>query len=261
MPLPRPKLAVYKFASCDGCQIALLNLEDELVQLAGTIDIAYFPEATSATVAGPYDLVLIEGSVTTAADRERIVRVRQQSRFLVAIGACATAGGIQALRNYADIGEYRRAVYPASAQLDCLRDSTPVSNHVPVDFELHGCPVSSQQLLEVITAILHQRQPQLPGHAVCVECKRRGNTCVLIARGTPCLGPLTRAGCGALCPQWGRGCYACFGPMENANPEALIAQLRKNGVPDDAILRMLRAFTGFSPVFRAATEQLEGQMA
>ena len=211
----KPKLAVFKFSSCDGCQLTLLDCEHELLALADRIDIAYFPEATSREDAGPYDLTLVEGSIATPEDAERIKEVRRSSKVLVSIGACATAGGIQALRNGSDLGELVGIVYAHPQYVSSLATSTPISDHVPVDLELHGCPVSKAQLLEVVLAILAGRRPRVPSFAVCVECKQRGTPCVLV-RGLPCMGPVTRAGCGALCPLYARGCFGCFGPAESA---------------------------------------------
>lgn len=220
-----PSLAVWKFSSCDGCQLTLLNCEDELLAIAGSVRVASFAEASSRVDSGPYDLSLVEGSITTSADAERIREVRAASRRLVAIGACATAGGIQALRNFSE--DLAPVVYARPDYLDALRTATPIADHVPVDFELRGCPVDKRQLLEVIAATLAGRKPSVRAHSVCVECKRAGRTCVMVARGTPCLGPVTQAGCGALCPAVGRGCYGCFGPMESPNSKALIARLRE----------------------------------
>jgi coenzyme F420-reducing hydrogenase gamma subunit len=248
----RPTLAVWKFSSCDGCQLQVLDLEDELLALAGTVDIAYFLEAGSATVEGPYDVSLVEGSITTAEDAQRILEVRRQSRFLVTIGACATAGGIQALRNFADVEEFTSAVYATPAFISTLARSTPISAHVPVDFELHGCPVDKHQLLEVITAHLHRRRPRVRAHAVCVECKQRGTVCVMVAHGTACLGPVTHAGCGALCPSYHRGCYGCFGPMETPNTAALDARLAEQGAGEEDLLRVYRTFNAGAPAFREA---------
>ena len=229
----KPKLAVWKFASCDGCQLSLLDCEDELLTLAERIDIAYFPEASRRMMAGPYDLSLVEGSITTPADAERILRVRRRSRRLVTIGACATAGGIQALRNFADLRECAAAVYPHPEYLSTLATSTPISAHVPVDFELRGCPIDKGQLLEVIKAFLAGRKPAIANHGVCIDCKRRGNVCVMVAHGTPCLGPVTHGGCGAICPSYDRGCYGCFGPVEDANTAAIAARIRvaRHGAP------------------------------
>jgi sulfhydrogenase subunit delta len=241
-PRRKPKLAVWKFASCDGCQLSLLDCEDELLGLAGEVEIAYFVEATSAAVEGPYDLSLVEGSVTTEHDAERIREVRRVSRHLVTIGACATAGGVQALRNFANVGDFLSVVYATPEYVSTLETSTPISAHVRVDFELHGCPINKRQLLEVITAFLHGRRPNIASTSVCAECKRRGNVCVMVAHGTPCLGPVTHAGCGALCPTYDRGCYGCFGPMETPNMVALTRELRVLGMEERNIDRAFRTF-------------------
>ena len=248
----KPKLAVWKFASCDGCQLSLLDCEDELLALAGEIDIAYFVEATSGNVAGPYDLSLVEGSITTEHDAERIQRVRSASRSLVTIGACATSGGIQALRNFGDVREFTSAVYASPAFISTLATSTPISAHVPVDFELHGCPINKRQLLEVISAFLHGRRPGIPSTSVCTECKRRGTVCVMVAHGTPCLGPVTHAGCGALCPTYNRGCYGCFGPKETPNTVSLTRQLKVLGMGGRDVERVYHTFNTNAPEFREA---------
>ena len=253
----RPKLAVWKFASCDGCQLTLLDCEDELLALAGEVELAYFVEATSGNVDGPYDLSLVEGSITTADDGERIQRVRSASKALVTIGACATAGGIQALRNFADVEEFVSAVYASPEYIATLDTSTPISAHVRVDYELHGCPVNKRQLLEVISAYLNERRPQVPSHSVCIECKRRGNVCVMVAHGTPCLGPVTHAGCGAICPSYDRGCYGCFGPMESPDTESLSAWWKRLGVSDDQLLRAFRGINAWSEPFRSESEAHE----
>jgi coenzyme F420-reducing hydrogenase gamma subunit len=246
---PKPKLAVWKFASCDGCQLTVLNCEDELLELAGEIEVAYFPEATRAVVDGPYDLSLVEGSVTTADDAVRIQQVREASRRLVTIGACATAGGIQALRNFADVAEFRAAVYAQPEYVETLATSTPISAHVPVDFELRGCPIDGAQLLEVVAAFLQRRKPRITAESVCVECKRRGNICVVVAHGTPCLGPVTHAGCGALCPSYNRGCYGCFGPADTTNTGSLSGRLRELGMTERDLHRVFRTFNAAAPAF------------
>ncbi len=246
----RPKLAVWKFSSCDGCQLSLLDCEDELLAVAGQVEIAQFLEASRATVRGPYDLSLVEGSITTQDDLERIKQVRMQSRHLVTIGACATAGGIQALRNFADVDEFISAVYATPDYIATLDRSTPIADHVPVDFELRGCPIDRGQLLDVITAFLQGRRPNVPAQSVCVECKLRGNVCVVVAHGTPCLGPVTHAGCGALCPTYHRGCYGCFGPKENANTGSLSNWLAGQGVSERNLHLVFRTFNAGTDVFR-----------
>jgi coenzyme F420-reducing hydrogenase gamma subunit len=254
---PRPRLAVWKFSSCDGCQLTLLDCEDDLLAIADEIEIAYFLEAGAADVEGPYDLSLVEGSITTPGDVERIQQVREASRALVTIGACATAGGIQALRNFADVQEYLAIVYAQPQFIETLDTSTAISDHVPVDFELRGCPIDKGQLLEVIDAYLRRRKPAIPAHSVCIECKLRGNVCVMVAHGTPCLGPVTHAGCGALCPSYHRGCYGCFGPMETPDTRALAGALTGCGMDEADVLRAFRSFNGWSEPFRAESRRHE----
>jgi len=156
----KPKLAVWKFASCDGCQLSLLDCEDELLAVAGALEIANFVEASRAVVKGPYDLSLVEGSITTPHDEERIHSIRRSSKFLVTIGACATAGGIQALRNFKDVKEFTSIVYARPEYIETLNKSTPIGDHVYVDFELRGCPINKKQLVEVISAFLNKRKTE-----------------------------------------------------------------------------------------------------
>ena len=247
-----PSLAVWKFASCDGCQLSLLDCEEDLLPLAGEVDIAYFLEAGRARVEREYDVSIIEGSVTTEHDAERLRDIRARSRRVIAIGACATAGGIQALRNFADVDDFVSVVYASPQYISTLQNSTPASENVLVDFELQGCPPNKHQLLEVISAFVNERRPAIGNHSVCVECKRRGNVCVMVAHGTPCLGPLTHAGCGALCPTYHRGCYGCFGPMEAPNADSLAAWMKQHGVEDRDIVRMYRTFYANAEPFRSA---------
>jgi len=252
-----PTLAVWKFSSCDGCQLSLLDCEDALLAVTGRIEIANFPEASSAFVKGPYDVSLVEGSITTPHDAERIHEVRRASKFLITIGACATAGGIQALRNFADVHNYASVVYASPQYLEVLGRSTPISDHVPVDFELRGCPISKIQLVEVLSAYLNGRKPNIPNYSVCVECKRGGVVCGLVTHGPPCLGPVTQAGCNALCPTFHRGCFGCFGPKESSNPSSLASVWQKRGMTSREILILLRGFNAQAEAFRKESERHE----
>jgi sulfhydrogenase subunit delta len=250
----KPRLAVWKFASCDGCQLSLLDCEDELLAVAEKLEIANFPEASRAVLKGPYDLSLVEGSITTPHDAERIHQVRRASRYLVTIGACATAGGIQALRNFGNVKEFLSIVYARPEYIETLNKSTPIADHVFVDFELRGCPINKQQLLEVISAFLHGRKPNTPPHSVCIECKLRGTVCVMVAHGTPCLGPVTQAGCGAICPTYHRGCYGCFGPKETPNTASLSQWWSRLGVSRPDLTRVFRSFNAYAEPFRKESE-------
>jgi sulfhydrogenase subunit delta len=252
----RPTVAVWKFASCDGCQLTVLDCEDELLAIAAALDLRMFLEAGPDEMLDHYDISLVEGSITTAHDAERIRDVRNRSGMLVTIGACATAGGIQALRNTADIDEYRTIVYARPDWIETLATSTPIADHVKVDHELHGCPISKRELLDTMTALLARRRLPITSHSVCVECKQAGNPCLLVAEGTACLGPVTHAGCDALCPSFHRGCFGCFGPSESANIDALCAAWQLAGVPDDELVRSLRTFNVAAPVFSDAAKRI-----
>jgi len=255
MPQKRkPKLAVWKFASCDGCQLSILDCEDELLSIANAVDIAYFPEASRAMAKGPYDISLVEGSVTTPHDDARIQQIRNASKLLVTIGACATAGGIQALRNFKDVKEYASIVYASPQYIDSLSKSTPISDHVQVDYQLWGCPINKHQLVEVLSAFLNGRKPNVPAHSVCMTCKMHGTVCVMVAHGTPCLGPVTHDGCGALCPSYNRGCYGCFGPKETPNTHSLSEWWTRLGVKDLDIMRAFRTFNANTEAFRRESE-------
>lgn len=255
----RPRLGVVKFASCDGCQLTVLDLEDELLALAERFEIVEFAEATSNRSDGPYDVLLVEGSISTPEQADEILELRRRALLLVTIGACATAGGIQALRNWASEPEFRAAVYPHPEYIESLATSTPVSEHVAVDAELRGCPIDPGQLVELLTALIVGRRAQLPDEAVCLECKRRAATCVAVAGGFACLGPVTRTGCGALCPAYGRGCYGCFGPRESANARGLARHLQvvEGRAPED-VGRLFAGFTVYAEPFRSMVTELGG---
>jgi len=246
--MAKPRLAVFKFASCDGCQLSLLDCEDELLAVAELVDIVNFPEATRRMLPGPYDIALVEGSVTTVHDEERIKQVREASGKLVTIGACATAGGIQSLRNFSAVADFSRIVYPQPEYIDTLETSTAIASHVKVDYELRGCPINKLQLLEVVLALAADRKPQILQESVCMECKARGNVCVLVAQGEPCLGPVTQAGCGALCPAYNRACYGCYGVKEQAQVAPLIHWCQAEcDMTDAQIERSLRSFNAGAP--------------
>lgn len=253
----RPRLAVFKFASCDGCQLQLLSCEDELLAVANQLDIVHFLEASSYVEPGPYDIALVEGSITTASDRDRIQRVRADSRFLITIGACATAGGIQALKNWGDRNEFLRRVYTNPEFIETLSTSTAIANHVSVDFELRGCPINRHQLLEVISALLKDRRPKTPTHSVCLDCKRRGTVCVAVAQDAVCMGPVTQSGCGAICPAYDRGCYGCFGPSDRPNCQSLIDHYTQQGVSPAQLVPILRGFNADAPAFHNEGDRID----
>ena len=257
MSTKKPSIAVFKFASCDGCQLTLLDCEDALLAIAGAVNIAYFPEASRKMLAGPYDIGIAEGSVTTPHDVERAREIRKMCRTLITIGACATAGGIQALRNWKDVKDYTKIVYASPEYISTLDRSMPLGSFVHINYELRGCPINKNQLIEVLIALLHKRKPNIPTYSVCVECKLRSNACVMIAKGSPCLGPVTQAGCDALCPSYNRGCFGCYGPMESPNTRSLAKQLSELGQSENDIMLAFRSFNAYAEPFRRESEAHE----
>lgn len=257
MTTAKPKLAVYKFASCDGCQLSLLAAEDELLAVTGAVEIALFLEARTQVIEGPYDVGLVEGSVTNTHDAERIKEIRKQCKFLVTIGACATSGGIQALKNWANVDDFIHNVYAHPQYIRTLKTSTPIADHVIVDFELRGCPINKLQLLDLISSLLRGRKPTVPRYSVCMECKRRGTVCVAVSQGIACMGPVTQAGCNAICPAHNRECFSCYGPKEQANLASLAAWYANAGMQQGQLMRLMRNFNGYAPEFREASQALE----
>lgn len=252
----KPRVAVVKFASCDGCQLTLLAAEDELLAITRSIDIVYFLEASSHIEPGPYDVTLVEGSITTPGDLKRIRTIREQTRYLVTIGACATSGGIQALRNWSDCGEMMEVVYASPEYIKVLEQSTAIAEHVKVDFELRGCPINKQQLIDVIYSLSAGRAPRTPAHSVCLDCKRRGTVCVMVTQNSACLGPVTQSGCGAICPAYDRPCYGCFGPAKQPNLISLTNQFTKAGETSQSIVHTLRTFNANAAEFRTESNRI-----
>jgi len=255
--MAKKKLAVWKFASCDGCQLSLLDCEEELLELANQVDIAYFLEASSKISDGPYDISLVEGSISNEQAKNHIKKIRKMSKFVITIGACATSGGIQALRNFKDVNDFISIVYAKPKYIDTLANSTAISDHIKVDFELRGCPINKKQLIEVLSSFINKKKPNISTHSVCNECKLRQNVCVMVAHNTPCLGPVTNAGCGAICPSYNRGCYGCYGPKETPNTKALSKEFKNLNMSDKNIARIYHTFNNQSEGFKEEGEDYE----
>lgn len=252
MTVIKPKIAVHKFTSCDGCQLAFLNLGDDLLKLSDAVDIVHFAELGMVNPDASVDIAFIEGSISTPSDQERIKRIRSNSMFLITIGACATAGGIQALRNFADAKQWVADIYPRPEAISYLATSTAIAKHVTVDLELWGCPVNGNQILTAIKTLLLRVKPSIKRDSVCLECKRSGNICVMVTKNIPCMGPVTQTGCGALCPSMGRDCYGCYGPSDNPNTNSLSKQYQQQGFSKEAIQRRFLFINNQAPAFLKA---------
>jgi len=251
-----PSIAVHKFSSCDGCQLAFLNAGEDLLKLAQLVDIRHFLEAGVADEHANVDIAFVEGSISTTDELTRIRQVRANSRFVVTLGACATSGGLQALRNLDDSNEaWKHAIYARPEHIQTLDRAEPVSDHIEVDFEIWGCPVNGRQVLAAVQQLLFGVAPLNPRDKVCMECKRQHAVCVMVAQGRPCLGPVTRTGCGALCPRFGRDCYGCFGPAENINTDAMSQRLAGLGLPPSDIARRYLFINSNTPAFNEAGQR------
>ena len=233
----KPSVAVHKFSSCDGCQLAFLNLGEPLLVLSQLVEIRHFAEAGPIDEDATVDIAIIEGSVSTSGDVARLQKIRDNCTYLITIGACATSGGVQALRNMANTHEWITDIYANPSFIDSLDNSSPIKDHVKVDLELWGCPINKRQLLTAIRALLFGVLPEEENEKVCMECKRRQTVCVMVTNNEPCMGPVTRTGCGALCPHVGRDCYGCYGPAENPNTHALANRLQGLGLVKDEVAR------------------------
>ncbi|MES9980846.1 MAG: sulfhydrogenase subunit delta [Candidatus Thiodiazotropha sp. 6PLUC5] len=258
MATQKPKLAVHKFSSCDGCQLALLNLGEPLLQLPELVEIVHFAEAGPNAPDEPVDISLVEGSVSTPEDIKRIQQVRENSKLLVTIGACATSGGLQALANFADRDGWMGSVYSHPEHIDTRTTSDPISQHIKVDFQIQGCPVNSTQVLGALRDLLSGITPRPEQHSVCMECKRKGLICTMVSKGEACMGAVTLAGCGALCPATGRGCYGCYGPAELVNDRSITNRFEQLGLDAEGVLRRFRFIANSAPLFKAASEGVKG---
>jgi sulfhydrogenase subunit delta len=255
----KPRIAVHKFSSCDGCQLAFLNLGPDLLEIADAVEFVHFAEAGPVDPDAEADIAFVEGSITTPDDLERIVGIRERSRFLVTIGACATSGGIQALRNGSQSDAWMAHVYARPDYIETLATSDAIAEHVRVDFELWGCPVDGRQILAAMNSLMLGVRPADETEKVCMECKRRQTVCVMVTRDAPCMGAVTRTGCGALCPGFGRDCYACYGPSETPNTRSLAQRLEGIGLLPDAIGRRFRFINNDAPAFREAAVTAEAR--
>lgn len=254
----KPKLAIHKFTSCDGCQLAFLNAGEALLTLSDLVEFVHFAEAGAIDLETKVEIAFVEGSISTPDEMNRIKKIRKNSQYIITIGACATAGGIQALRNLSDSKEWMASIYTTPEHIKTLSTSTPISHHIKVDCELWGCPASTEQVLDAIRSFLSNARPRIKRDSVCIECKRKSNVCVLVTKKQACMGPVTQTGCGALCPSMGRACYACYGPKENSNATSLGHRFESIGFTKEAIAHQFLHINNQASVFNKAGNYFKG---
>lgn len=236
----KPKLAFFSFASCEGCQLQVLNCEDELVGLLEAVDVVNFREAIDEK-REDYDIAFVEGSITREEDVEEVKEIRDRAKFVVAFGACATLGGVNAMKNLQPLDQVRRYVYGDKAQAFSTAEVRPVHEVVKVDAKLHGCPTSRPEFLELCKCLLAGKELKVPNYPVCVDCKLLENVC-LYQKGMTCLGVVTRAGCDPLCPSFGNKCIGCRGLIDKPNVNAAFDVLEDAGLTLDDVLKDFTMF-------------------
>ncbi len=230
----KPRVAFFDFAGCEGDQLQVANLEEELLTLIGQVEVVSFREVMKEH-SDNYDIAFIEGSCTRLQDEDRLKQIRKNAKLVVAIGSCATIGGINCIRNYRDIDEVRKTVYGDKATLFDTYAARPIDAVIRVDAYVHGCPMTKDEFLQVVKSLLLGKKPEIPNYPVCVECKKNENICAF-ERDQYCVGTVTRAGCNSCCVNEGTICWGCRGLVDNPNKNAHEEVLVKYGLTvDDAI--------------------------
>ncbi len=240
----KPKIAFFDFACCEGCQLQVVNLEAEMLDVIGAVDIVQFREAITEK-SDDYAIAFVEGSITREKDIPRLKKIREQAAVLVALGACATIGGVNCLKNFPPLEDVRKYVYGDKAHWYETFAARPIDAVVPVDYYIHGCPIHKDEFVKVTKALLMGKEPEIPSYPVCVECKKAGNVCVF-ELGMNCLGPVTRAGCGAWCPSYRDSCAGCRGLVPDPNTNAEKEVLQKYGLTVQQAIGQFRIFLGYS---------------
>lgn len=242
--MTKPRVAFFSFSSCEGCQLVVLTIEEQLLELVNLIDIVSFREAMSEK-SDDYDIAFVEGSITTTAEIERIKKIRNTAKVIIALGACATIGGINCLKNQYEMDKVKNIVYGKMADNYDTIPARPIESVIKVDYWIQGCPIDKDEFIEVTKAILLGKKPRIPEYPVCVECQMKENVC-LFEKGMICLGPVTRAGCKAICPTYNDGCVGCRGLIEDPNLSSHKNLLTEHGLTVSEAISQYMLFGGNS---------------
>jgi coenzyme F420-reducing hydrogenase gamma subunit len=239
----KPKIAFFDFTSCEGCQLTVVDSLQTHPELLQVVDIVQFREAMTEK-SEDYLVAFIEGSCTRESDEARLKQIRERAGLVVALGACAHLTGVNALKYLHPLDEVRRYVYGDHADWYETYDARPIEAVIPVDFAIPGCPIDRDEFIAVVKALLLGKKPPIPDYPLCVECKLRENVC-LFFQGKVCMGPVTRAGCKAICPTYGQSCEACRGFITNPNDSSMRHVLEENGLTVEGITSMYTMFTTY----------------
>jgi sulfhydrogenase subunit delta len=255
--MKKPKLGFFKYSCCAGCEFQFMYFQKYVPETLTGFDFVYARMMKSGgNPDGPFDVALVEGTITESWQADELKKIREQSRLLFAIGTCAIDGGIPAIKATIPEIEAERKVYKKLSSVHSIRPHA-IDAYVKVDGYIRGCPPGERDLYEALSSVLAGKKPDFLEYSVCIECKLKGNICVLVAYAMPCMGPVTNAGCGALCPSMNRACYSCFGPMKQANGPALAKKFKMMGLPKDDIVRKFTEFGAGTIEFRRAIEAYE----
>ncbi len=240
--MSKPRVAIFDFACCEGCQLQIVNMEEEILDLISLVDPVTWREAMTEE-SEEYDIALIEGSITRPEDEERLKKIREKATILVALGACATIGGVNKLKNNFDLEDVKKCVYGDAASMPHLSTgmTKAVDEVVKVDFYVHGCPMTKSEFSHIVRSLAMGKTPTIPDYPVCVECKKRGTVC-RYEYGEVCLGVVTRAGCNAPCPAGGLWCFGCRGYAPDPNVEAARSVMEEYGKTVDDLQTKLVLF-------------------
>ena len=242
--MTKPRVAFFSFSSCEGCQLVVLTIEEQLLELVNLIDIVSFREAMSEK-SEDYDIAFVEGSITRTSEIERINKIRDTAKIVIALGACATIGGINSLKNQFEMDKVKEIVYGKTANDYETIPTRPIEAVIKVDYWIQGCPIDKDEFIEVTKAILLGKKPRIPDYPVCVECQMRENVC-LFEKGIVCMGPVTRAGCKAICPTYNDGCTGCRGLIDDPNLSSHKNLLSEHGLTVDEAISQYMLFGGNS---------------
>jgi len=245
----KPKIAVFKFTGCAGCQLELLHLEDIFLDLLELFDLTYWAMIKRDNDEKEWDISLVEGGISTPEEIEEIKQIRKKTKYLVAFGDCAISGCIPSIRNWIPQMEAEKIVYTDTSMIHSTK-VLGIGEYVKVDALLKGCPPHRNNIVELLKSAVLKIRPRLRSHPVCVECKFSDNLCLITSKKMACMGPVTSAGCGAICPSLNRECEGCFGPMSNPNSSALASIFREIGLNEKDIIRKFRKYAGMSSKFR-----------